>query len=126
MNLLLDTCALLALSNGALSPDALKALGKAPEAWVSSVSSWEVAIKSAAGRLSMDQPPALWFETLLDRHRLEEIPLDHHQACAAAVLPAIHKDPFDRVLVALAQSRSLLLITNDRFIVQYPNLDTLW
>jgi PIN domain nuclease of toxin-antitoxin system len=126
MNVLLDTCALLALANGNLSSAVAATLRKAPEAWVSSVSIWEVAIKVAAGRLALNQPAAAWFAGLAERHRLHEVPLEHRQACAAAALPPIHKDPFDRVLIALAQAHSLQLITNDQFIVQYPSLSTLW
>ena len=126
MNLLLDTCGLLALSNGTLTTAAVRALRTAPEACVSAVSAWEVAIKVSSGKLTLRQSPARWFEAVLDRHRIREIPLDHAQACDAAALPPIHRDPFDRVLIALALSRSLSLITNDRFILQYPNLDTLW
>lgn len=54
------------------------------------------------------------------------VPLDHRQGCAAAALPPVQKDPFDRGLIALAQAHSLQLLTNSRFIVQYPGLDTLW
>ena len=126
MKVLLDTCALLALARGELPRTAAKALRQAPEACVSSVSAWEVAIKCAAQRLRLTLSPLSWFERLMERHDLVEIPLDYRLACAAAELPPVHKDPFDRLLVALAQSRSLTLLTNDRFIVRYPNLQTLW
>lgn len=126
MNLLLDTCALLALSRGDLPPRAAAALRIAPEANVSAVAAWEVAIKVAAGRLRLSEPPAGWFAALLARHRLREIPLDSPTACAAAALPPIHNDPFDRVIVAVAQSRSLTLLTSDRTIPKYPGIQTLW
>jgi PIN domain nuclease of toxin-antitoxin system len=126
MNLLLDTCALLALSRGELPEPAAAALRVAPEACVSVVSPWEVGIKAASGRLRLDQPTLPWFEALLTRHRLHEVPLDSRLVCAAAALPPIHRDPFDRVLVALAQAQSLTILTSDRLISQYPNVQTLW
>lgn len=126
MNVLLDTCALIALSSGRLPKDAASALRKAPEACVSVVSVWEVAIKCHSGKLRMEEPPASWFEALLERHRLRELPLESRTVCAAALLPPVHRDPFDRVLVALAQSRSLTLLTSDRTLSQYPNIRTLW
>jgi PIN domain nuclease of toxin-antitoxin system len=126
VNVLLDTCALVALSRGELPARAAAALRIAPEACVSVVGAWEVAIKTAAGKLRLGQPPASWFEALKTRHRLREVPLDFRLACAAAALPLIHRDPFDRVLVALAQSQSLTLLTSDRMLAAYPNLHILW
>jgi len=47
-------------------------------------------------------------------------------ACAAAVLFALHKDPFDWVIVALAQSRALTVLTSDENIASYPSVTTVW
>ena len=126
MNVLLDTCALLALSRGDLPERAATALRTAPEANVSVVGPWEVAIKAAAGKLRLGEPPAQWFDALMTRHRLRELPLDFRLACAAAALPPIHRDPFDRVLVALAQAHSLIVLTSDQTIPKYPGVKTLW
>lgn len=126
MNVLLDTCALLALARGDLPKAAAAALRTAVEANVSVVSPWEVAIKAAAGKLQVGEPPAQWFSGLAERYELREVPLDAHVACAAAALPAIHRDPFDRVLVALAQANMLTILTSDQDIPKYPGVKTLW
>ena len=126
MNVLLDTCALLALARGELPDGAAAALGKAPEAWVSAVSPWEVAIKEAGGKLQLMDPPFLWFLAVAELYDLREIPLDARIACAAAALPLIHRDPFDRVLVALAQSHTLTILTSDENIPKYPGVKTSW
>ncbi|MCI0535820.1 MAG: type II toxin-antitoxin system VapC family toxin [Verrucomicrobiales bacterium] len=126
MNVLLDTCALLALARGDLPERAAAALRTAPEASVSVVSPWEVAIKVAAGKLRLGEPPTQWFLGLSARFDLREIPLDASLACAAAALPLIHRDPFDRVLVALAQTHSLAVLTSDQTISQYFGVKTLW
>lgn len=126
MNVLLDTCALLALARGELPDAAAAALRSAPEAQVSVVSPWEVAIKVASGRLRLREPPVLWFLGLSERYELREVPLDARTACAAAVLPPIHRDPFDRVLVALAQAHALTVLTCDEHIAKYPGVRTLW
>ena len=126
MNVLLDTCALLALARGDLPHEAFKALRTAPEAWVSAVSPWEVAIKAAAGKLQLHEPPLIWFLGLAERHDLREIPLDARIACAAAALPPVHRDPFDRVLVALAQANSLTILTSDENITKYHSVKTSW
>jgi len=124
MNVLLDTCALPALARGDLPRAAAAALRTAPEAWVSSISPWEVVLKAAAGKLRLSEPAALWFLGLLERYALREIPLDARTACAAAALPPIHRDPFDRVLVALAQVNALAVLTSDANIPRYPGVKT--
>jgi PIN domain nuclease of toxin-antitoxin system len=126
LNVLLDTCALLALGRGELPEPAAAALRAAPVAIVSVVSPWEVAIKAAAGRLQLTEPPALWFLAMAERYDLQETPLDTRTACAAAALPLIHRDPFDRVLVALAQAHGLTVLTSDENIPKYAQVKTVW
>ncbi len=126
MNVLLDTCALLALARGDLPKDAAAALRSATEAMVSAVSPWEVAIKVASGKLRLSEPPSQWFVGLAERYELRESPLDARIACAAAALPLIHRDPFDRILVALAQANTLTILTSDEDIPKYPGVKTLW
>ncbi len=126
MNVLLDTCALLALARGDLPKPAAAALRSATEACVSTVSPWEVAIKVAAGKLRLREPAIQWFVGLSERYALRELPLDAGSACAAAALPPIHDDPFDRVLVAVAQANILTVLTSDENIPKYPGIKTLW
>jgi PIN domain nuclease of toxin-antitoxin system len=126
MNVLLDTCALLALARGELPELAASALTVAPEACVSAVSPWEVAIKVASGKLRLNGSPIHWFHGLMDRYQLKEIPLDGNLVCAAAALPVIHRDPFDRVLVALAHAQTLTILTSDKSIPKYAGVKTLW
>ena len=126
MNVLMDTCALLALAGGELPDDASVALRQAPEAYVSVVSPWEVAIKVAGGKLRLIEPPVRWFLGLIERYDLRDVPLDAGIACAAAALPPLHRDPFDRVIVALAQAHGFTVLTSDEHIRQYPGVATLW
>ncbi len=126
MNVLLDTCAVLALARGELPDRAASALRTAPEAIVSVVSAWEVAIKVAGGKLRLNGSPIHWFLGLTERYGLRELPLDARTACAAAALPRLHHDPFDRVIVALAQAQALTVLTSDENIARYPSMTTLW
>lgn len=126
MNVLLDTCALLALSRGELPEGVAAVLRAAPEATVSVVSAWEVAIKVAGGRLRLMEPPVQWFLGLTERYGLRELPLETRVACAAAALPLVHRDPFDRVLVALAHAHTLTILTSDENIPKYQGVKTLW
>jgi PIN domain nuclease of toxin-antitoxin system len=126
MNVLLDTCALLALARGELPQSSSAALRNAPEAWISVITPWEVTIKAAAGKLVLAEPPYLWFLAMIERHDIQEIELSSQIACAAAGLPDIHQDPFDRIPVALAQARGLTILTSDRNIAKYPGIKILW
>jgi PIN domain nuclease of toxin-antitoxin system len=126
MSVLLDTCALLALARGDLPKPAAGALVGASEAAVSVVSVWEVAIKAAAGKLRLTTPPLEWFLGLAERYQLRELPLDARTACAAAALPPLHRDPFDRVIVALAQAHTYTVLTSDEHIGRYPGIKRLW
>lgn len=126
MSVLLDTCALLSLADGNLPPGAAAALRTAPEAYVSVISPWEVAIKVAAGKLRLKETPVSWFRGLVERYDLREVPLDAAVACAAAALPALHRDPFDRVIVALALARGLAVLTSDEHIRGYAGVTSRW
>ena len=126
INVLLDTCALLALARGELPVAAASALRTAPEACVCGISPWEIAIKAAAGKLQLMEPPFLWFLGLVERYGLREIPLDARIACAGAALPSIHRDPFDRTLIALAQAHALTILTSDENFPKYSGVKTLW
>jgi PIN domain nuclease of toxin-antitoxin system len=90
------------------------------------VCAWEIAIKTAAGRLQLSDAPSSWFEQVIDRYELLLLSLDLQTACAAAALPRVHGDPFDRVLVALAQARGLTVLTSDKHIGQYPGVAIIW
>lgn len=128
MRLLLDTHILLwaagwSASAGRRSPlsDEALALIRATdnEPIFSVVSLWEVAIKSARGRLDFAVDPRLLRRGLLD-NGYGELPILGEHALAVAFLPPLHGDPFDRLLVAQATVEGILLLTADRVVAQYP------
>jgi PIN domain nuclease of toxin-antitoxin system len=126
---LLDTCTLLWLVNdqSKLSPAATRAIStNAQELYVSAISGFEIAQKFARGRLVMSRSPAEWMKLALQLHGLNALPLDVDSAVAAGTLPALHADPFDRLLIASAQKHRLVLLTPDPMIRRYPALATLW
>jgi PIN domain nuclease of toxin-antitoxin system len=126
VNVLLDTCALIALPAGALPSAAARALRAASEALISTVSAWEIAIKARSGKLSLPIATHPWLSRLCQHHRLRELSLDSALACAAAELPLLHRDPFDRVLIASAQRHQLVILTSDKTIPKYPGIQTIW
>jgi len=118
MNLLLDTHVLIwALENNS------KLSGQAREViidgknivFISAVTIWEISIKKAMGKLK--SPDNLLDEIRLHRFTPLNINFDHSQL--AGKLPSIHKDPFDRMLIAQTMIEKLTLITKDKLIAQY-------
>jgi PIN domain nuclease of toxin-antitoxin system len=76
--------------------------------------------------LQLSAPPDRWFSDLLAHYHLQEVQLDAALACAAAALPPIHRDPFDRVIVALARATDSILITSDGRLGEYPGIVVRW
>jgi PIN domain nuclease of toxin-antitoxin system len=85
----------------------------------STISVLEIAIKHARGNADFDNDPGLVRTALLEND-FEELPLAGPHAVALAQLPMIHKDPFDRVLVAQAMVEGLTLLTADATVARYP------
>lgn len=83
------------------------------------VSLWELVIKQALGRPDFSVQPAVLRRALLDEG-WQELPIEAQHALAVAGLPSLHRDPFDRLLLAQASAEGLLLITADQQLAQYP------
>ncbi len=118
MNLLLDTHVLIwALENNpTLSSEARNALVEGKNVvFVSAASIWEIGIKKATGKL--DTPNNLLEEIQL--HRFTPLNMNFEHSSLAGELPDIHKDLFDRMLVAQAMVEKLTLVTRDRVIPDY-------
>jgi PIN domain nuclease of toxin-antitoxin system len=85
----------------------------------SAASLWEVAIKSGIGRADFRAGARLLRRGLLD-NGYDELAITSEHAVAIANLPPIHKDPFDRMLVAQSAIEGILLLTADQIVAQYP------
>jgi PIN domain nuclease of toxin-antitoxin system len=92
---------------------------------LSVATTWELTIKTLAGRLRLPEPPAAYFEGLIRDAHLEVLPVELRHVAALQELPEIHDDPFDRMLVAQALVDDLDLVTGDERIRRYP-VRTLW
>jgi len=85
----------------------------------SAASLWEIAIKSGLGRKDFRADARLLRRGLLD-NGYSELPITSDHVVATETLPPIHKDPFDRVLVAQAIVEGVTLLTGDPIVAQYP------
>lgn len=122
MKLLLDTHLLLwaADQQGRLSADAVGLISDpANELFFSAASLWEIAIKQGLGRADFKVDARLLRRGLLD-NGYSELPVASEHAVAIDSLPSLHKDPFDRMLVAQAMIEGITLLTADSILAQYP------
>lgn len=122
MKLLLDTQVFLwLLAEPERLGDQLSAVGdRANELIVSAVSSWEIAIKHGLGRLPLPEPPAHYVPTRIAAIGATPLAIQHDHALGVATLEAVHRDPFDRLLVAQALALDLTIITADAMLARYP------
>lgn len=121
MKYLLDTHLLLwiAATPNHLSKSCLKIIeDENNECWFSAASIWEIVIKNGIGRQDFHIEPNVFRRALLDNGYLE-IPIKSEHTIMVSNLPHIHKDPFDRILIAQALLEGFILLTNDAILAQY-------
>lgn len=127
---LLDTCALLWLAGGdhdRLSSRVKEAIDRHSGALsVSAISALEIGIKAGQGKILLSTDPATWFERAVAKHGLHEIAMTGSIAAEATLLPPLHKDPCDRVIIATSRRYDLAILTPDELISRYPGVRTLW
>ena len=122
MRLLLDTHVLLwaAGKDDRLSPAARRLLERPGNELVFSAASlWEVALKRQGGKRDFGAEPAVLRRTLLESGYIE-LPITGIHAAATSALPPLHRDPFDRLLLAQAMTEGMTLVTADKVLSRYP------
>lgn len=116
MNILLDTCAFLWLS---AEPDRLSGPARAVlddpsnTLLLSDVTVWEIVLKHQTGKLPLPEPPRTWVPRQTTFFDLQRQPLDLESLFRSGELPAIHRDPFDRLLCAQAIVHDCTVLTPD-------------
>ena len=123
---LLDTCAFIWYidTSGKLSESMRRIIDSSENIYLSQATLWEIAIKQTTGKINL---PMTIFE-LEDKCREEKItvlPLECKYFERIKHLPLIHRDPFDRIIIATAIEEDLTLITNDSEIIKYE-VKTIW
>ena len=87
--------------------------------YFSAASIWEIVIKRSLGRADFNVNPEVLRRGLLDNQYLE-LPITSLHTLAVGDLPMLHKDPFDRILLAQAKSEGISLLTSDSIMREYP------
>jgi PIN domain nuclease of toxin-antitoxin system len=128
VKLLLDSCTFLWIvaDDPHLSATA-RAVFRDPanEAFLSAVSAWEIAVKSALGNMPLPEPADSYVPTFRKKELIEPLPLSEEMALQMVRLPPIHRDPFDRLLICQAIAEGMAIVTPDERIRQYP-VRTIW
>jgi PIN domain nuclease of toxin-antitoxin system len=93
--------------------------------FLSAASAWEIVIKVRLGKLNLPEPPETYIPSRLTINRFESMSIQMTHALQVVNLPALHQDPFDRILVAQSQVEKMPIITVDNKIIQYP-VDVIW
>lgn len=123
MNLLLDTHIFLwYISADARLPPAYRAAIQDPanEAFLSVASVWEAVIKHGLGKLALPAPPDEYLPRQRELHHIASLSIEEAAMTHLAKLPSLHRDPFDRILVAQALQHDLTLVTVDEAVKAYP------
>ena len=122
MRVLLDTHLLLwALAAPAKLPAAARKQIEIAEIFVSAASIWEISIKSALGKIDADSEEVL---AAVEPAGFTILPITGEHAAKVRGLPPIHKDPFDRMLVAQALVEPMILLSNDEALRAYGTIVT--
>ena len=128
MKVLLDTHTFLWATTGdpRLSNVAREIMEK-PEAelFLSSVSVYEIGVKVARGKLELPDETGVYVLTRMAVFGIHSIPISAEHAVAAAALPRLHADPWDRLLVAQARIEDMPILTRDALISRYE-VTTIW
>lgn len=95
------------------------------ELFLSAASIWEMAIKSHLGRLQLPKNPNLYLSEQMALNIIQSLSITMHHALQVYSLPDIHKDPFDRIIIAQALSEDIPILTKDGDIPKY-GVQTIW
>lgn len=95
------------------------------EKFLSVVSIWECVIKYQVGKLDFPESPDTYLPAQRREHLIKTLTVDENSIAQLIQLPLLHKDPFDRLIMAQAVQHNLTIMTEDRAILAYPNIQLL-
>lgn len=122
MRLLLDTHVFLwFLTRNARLPESFRdaILANENEVFLSVVSLWEAMVKCQLGKLILPGPPEVYLPAQRSRHNIAPLDLDEAAVKQLSLLPSLHRDPFDRMLICQTLAYRLVLVTVDDAILKY-------
>ncbi len=93
--------------------------------YLSAASGWEIAIKAKLGKLQIDGDVTTFIIEHMHLNSIEQLPVSISYALHVSTLENLHRDPFDRLLVAQARLERMPILTADQYIAAYP-VETIW
>lgn len=123
--ILLDTCVLYHWSAGTIPDVAMSAIERAEIRFLHAISAWEMACKHRDGKYPMSPDPETWMRTAIESLHLTVLVGDLSDGINAALLPLHHRDPADRLMIALAKRHNWPAVTSDAVWQQY-GVQTVW
>lgn len=93
--------------------------------FLSAASAWEIVIKARLGKLILPEAPEVYIPNRLAVNRFESLSIHMIHALQVVNLPDLHKDPFDRIIIAQSQVEKMPILTSDSLIKQY-SVDVIW
>jgi PIN domain nuclease of toxin-antitoxin system len=109
-----------------LSPKALRAIKEAKRKWLSAISCWELAKLVERKRIGFSIPVLNWITRSLNEQEISIADLSPEIAVESTQLGGFHKDPADQIIVATSRVLGMPLVTSDRRILDFPNVETIW
>ena len=129
MDLLLYTHVWIWLSlekHESLSKKAKKALNSSDHKWISAISCWELAKLVEKKRISFSIPSLGWIRRSLNEFNIRVADLSPEIAVESTFLRGLNRDPADQIIVATARILGMPLVTADKQILEFPEVDTIW
>jgi PIN domain nuclease of toxin-antitoxin system len=129
MDLLLDTHVWIWLSlekQKSLSAKSKKAINAADHKWISAISCWELAKLVEKKRIGFSIPTLTWIRRSLNQFNIKVADLSPEIAVESTVLCGFHSDPADQIIAATSRILGLPLVTSDRQILEFSEVDTIW
>lgn len=89
------------------------------------INGWEIIIKQGTGKLTLPEPAETYIPSRIAANQFTILPVQLSHILQVASLPDLHRDPFDRLLIAQSQVENISIISIDRYVVQYP-VNVIW
>lgn len=127
--ILLDTCSFLWLvsDQNQLSEKAKTAIESSKESlFISSISAFEIALKCRSKKIRLPLPVKAWFDGAINFHGVREVPITSEIAIASVLLPPLHNDPCDRIIIATAMVNKMYILSPDRLLAKYERPRVVW
>ena len=127
MSYMLDTCSFIWYieTSNRLPAGVRELIDTAEDIYISMATLWEIAIKQTTGKLDLDLT-IFELDEKCKENKITILPIELRYLEKIKKLPLIHKDPFDRIIIASAVEEDLIILTCDNKIMNYPDVKTLW